>query len=58
LYILFQLETVVLFFISCYMVFALLGNMTQLLAPLAPGSPTPVKQVTQKCTHHSLAWLL
>lgn len=29
LYMLYQLETVVIFFVSCYMIFSVMGNMTQ-----------------------------
>ncbi|CAM9293643.1 unnamed protein product [Pylaiella littoralis] len=44
LYFIYQLETTVLFFIALYEIFAAMGNMTQLLAPLAPGSAVPVRQ--------------
>ncbi|CBN79697.1 hypothetical protein Esi_0388_0005 [Ectocarpus siliculosus] len=44
LYLLHQLETTVLFFIAVYQIFSAMGNMTQLLAPLAPGSAVPVRQ--------------
>ncbi|CAM9316858.1 unnamed protein product [Chrysoparadoxa australica] len=43
-YTIFQLETVVLFFIALYEIFTVIGNLTQTLAPLAPGSPVPVRQ--------------
>ncbi|CAM9682798.1 unnamed protein product, partial [Ectocarpus sp. 8 AP-2014] len=44
LYLLHQMETTVLFFIAVYQIFSAMGNMTQLLAPLAPGSAVPVRQ--------------
>ncbi|CAM9111146.1 unnamed protein product [Choristocarpus tenellus] len=44
LYTLYQLETIVIFFLACYQIFSLMGSMTLLLAPLAPGSPVPVRQ--------------
>eukprot|EP00752_Nemacystus_decipiens_P001585 g1546.t1 len=44
LYLLYQLETTVIFFIALYQIFSAMGNMTQLLAPLAPGSAVPVRQ--------------
>jgi CRP-like cAMP-binding protein len=43
LHVLYAIETFFLFCLGCYECFAIIGNLSQILSPLAPGSPAPVK---------------